>query len=153
MRQKFGDSNTVCVLFSSPWIPGNVAMERSLPVTPFPPSLRIPSGYCVQYRNIIRFPLLDWTAGSSARPLLVGRDTHFCFHLHLDSVYRKGESDSMGVHRAQTYYERFETLVKDIRGLGYPDLKIFTVAVTGSIFPRLSFLRQVRWVRWARLSR
>lgn len=51
----------------------------------------------------------------------------------------------MGVHRAQTYYERFETLVNDIRGLGYPDLKFFSVAVTGSIPSRLPFLQQVGW--------
>lgn len=55
---------------------------------------------------------------------------------------RQGETDGAKEDRAKTYYERFETLVEDIRGLGYPDLNIFTVAVTGSN-GRLSFLNQV----------
>lgn len=57
--------------------------------------------------------------------------------------FRQGETDGAKENRAQTYYERFEILVQDIRGLGYPDLKIFTVAVTGSN-GRLSYLQQVR---------
>lgn len=81
----------------------------------------------------------------SSAPLLVRLASHFLLHLHSCSFYSKGESDSMGVHRAQTYYERFETLVNDIRGLGYPDLKFFSVAVTGSIPSRLPFLQQVGW--------
>lgn len=64
------------------------------------------------------------------------------FLLRLRLLSRQGETDGAKEHRAQTYYERFETLVEDIRGLGYPDLKIFTVAVTGSN-GRLSYLQQV----------
>lgn len=66
--------------------------------------------------------------------------------------FRQGETDGAKEDRAQTYYERFETLVEDIRSLGYPELKIFTVAVTGSN-GRLSFLQQVcvrrMWNVWS----
>eukprot|EP00752_Nemacystus_decipiens_P012128 g10753.t1 len=58
-------------------------------------------------------------------------------------LWYQGETDGAKEGLAQTYYERFEALVQDIRGLGYPGLKIFTVAVTGSN-GRLSFLPQVR---------
>eukprot|EP00903_Cladosiphon_okamuranus_P008399 g8075.t1 len=58
-------------------------------------------------------------------------------------LWYQGETDGAKEDRARTYYERFETLVEDIRGLGYPELKVFTVAVTGSN-GRLTYLQQVR---------
>lgn len=58
--------------------------------------------------------------------------------------FRQGETDAAKEDRARTYYERFETLVKDVRSLGYPELKIFTVAVTGTT-DRLPYLHQVRF--------
>lgn len=46
--------------------------------------------------------------------------------------------------KAETYYDRFETLTQDIRSLGHPDLKIFTVAVTATTV-RLPYLSAVRY--------
>lgn len=57
-------------------------------------------------------------------------------------VFRQGETDAVKEDRAHTYYERFEALVTDVRGLGYPELKFFTVAVTGTT-DRLPYLQQV----------
>lgn len=56
--------------------------------------------------------------------------------------FGQGETDAMKEDTAETYLDRFQTLVNDVRGLGYPDLKIFTVAVTGTT-PRLPHLAKV----------
>lgn len=55
----------------------------------------------------------------------------------------QGETDGMREDTAETYLDRFQTLVNDVRGLGYPDLQFFTVAVTGTT-PRLPHLEKVR---------
>lgn len=55
----------------------------------------------------------------------------------------QGETDGMREDTAETYFDRFQTLVDDVRGLGYPDLKIFTVAVTGTSH-RLPYLVKVQ---------
>lgn len=62
------------------------------------------------------------------------------FRLH---VFGQGETDAAKEDHAHTYYGRFEALVTDVRDLGYPELKIFTVAVTGTT-DRLPYLPQVR---------
>ena len=66
------------------------------------------------------------------------------FNVHCMRILRceQGETDCMREDTARTYFDRFQTLVGDVRGL-YPDLKIFTVAVTGTT-PRLPHLVKVR---------
>lgn len=64
----------------------------------------------------------------------------------------QGETDAMREDTAETYFDRFQTLVNDVRGLGYPDLKIFTVAVTATTL-RLPHLVKVRLcLAWPLLS-
>ncbi|CAN0413785.1 unnamed protein product [Ascophyllum nodosum] len=58
-------------------------------------------------------------------------------------LWFQGETDAITRDTAETYFDRFETLVQDIRGLGHPHLKIFTVAVTGAT-TRLPHLTAVR---------
>ncbi|CAM9447251.1 unnamed protein product, partial [Hapterophycus canaliculatus] len=63
---------------------------------------------------------------------------------HLGGVlWYQGETDAMKEDHATTYYERFQTLVKDVRALGFPDLQFFTVAITGTT-SRLPYLDKVR---------
>lgn len=56
---------------------------------------------------------------------------------------RQGETDGMQEDSASTYLERFKAFVDDVRGLGYPKVSFFTVAVTGTTV-RLPFLSKVR---------
>ncbi|CAM9347480.1 unnamed protein product [Ectocarpus sp. 13 AM-2016] len=58
-------------------------------------------------------------------------------------LWYQGETDAAKEDRAETYGDRFQTLIEDVRGLGYPDLNIFTVAVTGTT-ARLPYLQRVR---------
>ncbi|CAM9522870.1 unnamed protein product [Scytosiphon promiscuus] len=58
-------------------------------------------------------------------------------------LWYQGETDAMEKDCALTYHGRFQTLVKDVRALGYPDLPFFTVAITGTTI-RLPYLDKVR---------
>lgn len=66
------------------------------------------------------------------------------FSCHQPRIYPQGETDAMKEDDARTYDERFQTLVTDVRALGYPDLRFFTVAITGTT-ARLPYLDKVRF--------